>query len=164
MRGYSGQREIMTFTGRYAFLSNFYPCVVKVCFDGGMVEHYPHVEAAYQAVKSNDRQIRKTYQRIDVTGSECKKYAKAAKLLRRPDSLDVMECLLESKFSYPPLSRSLMNVTVPIVEGNWWGDIFWGVDEDTGEGENNLGKILSRIRDHLVLGNGICPVAHISRR
>ena len=34
-------------------------------------------------------------------------------------------------------------------EGNWWGDIFWGVDKKTGAGENNLGKILMKVREEL---------------
>ncbi len=37
----------------------------------------------------------------------------------------------------------------PLAEGNSWHDVFWGVDEKTGKGENNLGKILMKVRDEL---------------
>ena len=34
-----------------------------------------------------------------------------------------------------------------LIEGNSWGDTFWGVCD--GVGENNLGKVLMRVRDRL---------------
>ncbi len=34
-----------------------------------------------------------------------------------------------------------------LVEGNWWNDTFWGVCN--GEGQNNLGKILMKIRKEI---------------
>jgi predicted NAD-dependent protein-ADP-ribosyltransferase YbiA (DUF1768 family) len=34
-----------------------------------------------------------------------------------------------------------------LVEGNWWNDTFWGVCR--GDGENNLGKIIMKVRDEL---------------
>jgi predicted NAD-dependent protein-ADP-ribosyltransferase YbiA (DUF1768 family) len=34
-----------------------------------------------------------------------------------------------------------------LVEGNWWNDTFWGVCN--GVGENNLGKLLMKIRAEL---------------
>ena len=34
-----------------------------------------------------------------------------------------------------------------LVEGNYWGDSFWGVDLKTNEGENHLGIILMELRD-----------------
>lgn len=39
--------EIKSFTGKYSFLSNFYPC--KVLFEG---VRYPSVEHAFQAAKN----------------------------------------------------------------------------------------------------------------
>lgn len=35
-----------------------------------------------------------------------------------------------------------------LIEGNSWGDTFWG--ECNGIGENNLGKILMKIRKEIV--------------
>ena len=34
-----------------------------------------------------------------------------------------------------------------LIEGNFWGDTFWGICD--GVGENNLGKILMRVRKEL---------------
>ena len=34
-------------------------------------------------------------------------------------------------------------------EGNTWNDVFWGISLKTGRGENNLGKILMRVREKL---------------
>ena len=34
-------------------------------------------------------------------------------------------------------------------EGNTWNDTFWGVDLANGCGQNNLGKILMKIRGEL---------------
>jgi predicted NAD-dependent protein-ADP-ribosyltransferase YbiA (DUF1768 family) len=36
---------------------------------------------------------------------------------------------------------------VELIEGNWWGDTYWGVCN--GVGENHLGKLLMKIRDYL---------------
>ena len=36
-----------------------------------------------------------------------------------------------------------------LVEGNTWGDTFWGVDLRSGRGENQLGRILMRVREEL---------------
>ena len=37
-----------------------------------------------------------------------------------------------------------------LIEGNWWNDTYWGVCN--GIGENNLGKILMKIREELKNG------------
>lgn len=36
---------------------------------------------------------------------------------------------------------------VELVEGNWWGDRFWGVCD--GVGENRLGRCLMEVRKEL---------------
>lgn len=40
-----------------------------------------------------------------------------------------------------------------LIEGNTWGDTFWGVCR--GKGENNLGKILMRLRSELAQGQDL---------
>ena len=42
--------------------------------------------------------------------------------------------------------RLLATGDLPLVEGNTWGDVFWGVDTRNGRGENHLGKILMKVR------------------
>lgn len=51
-----------------------------------------------------------------------------------------------------PKFRELLLATgdAHLEEGNWWHDRFWGTDIKTREGENNLGKILMRIRNSIL--------------
>lgn len=58
---------------------------------------------------------------------------------------DIMLDILRLKFA-TPFMRDKLNATGerPLVEGNTWGDTYWGVCR--GRGENHLGKILMQIR------------------
>lgn len=70
----------------------------------------------------------------------------------KEESLKVMEFILRHKFAFPPYKEMLeMTEDWEIVEWNNWGDVFFGKDINTREGENHLGKILMKIR-----GNGKC--------
>lgn len=62
--------------------------------------------------------------------------------------LGVMLELVQKKF-HPIFmqNRLLATDNAELVEGNYWGDRFWGVCK--GEGENHLGKILMRVRKEL---------------
>lgn len=62
--------------------------------------------------------------------------------------IPLMRSLLLAKFGDPSLQAQLLE-TRPrtLIEGNTWYDTFWGVDAQTGAGENNLGKLLMEIRD-----------------
>ena len=61
--------------------------------------------------------------------------------------LEAMEGPLRCKFAPGRDEHAMLMMTQPaiLVEANWWGDRFWG--ECKGTGENNLGKILMKIRD-----------------
>jgi N-glycosidase YbiA len=132
------------FAGKYWFLSNHHPC--KVFLDE--VE-YPSVEHAYMSAKTlslAEREIIRTCGDAVVA----KKLGKHVTL--REDwneiKLQVMTYLLMQKFSHTEFAK-LLKDTSPheLVEGNWWGDVFWGICN--GQGENWLGKILMQIRDEL---------------
>ena len=60
---------------------------------------------------------------------------------------DIMTNLVERKFNdHPVLMTKLLDTGNGfLVEGNWWGDTYWGVCD--GIGENNLGKILMSVRE-----------------
>ena len=60
--------------------------------------------------------------------------------------------LVRAKFKQNPgLAEKLLNTGErELVEGNQWGDTFWGVC--SGKGENVLGKILMQVR--LEIRNG----------
>jgi predicted NAD-dependent protein-ADP-ribosyltransferase YbiA (DUF1768 family) len=42
------------------------------------------------------------------------------------------------------MQKLLDTGTQTLVEGNWWGDVFWGVCK--GVGSNHLGKLLMKLR------------------
>ncbi|MBQ3449388.1 MAG: NADAR family protein, partial [Synergistaceae bacterium] len=58
---------------------------------------------------------------------------------------------LRAKFTqHEDIAQKLINTGERIlIEGNDLGDVFWGIDTATGEGENHLGKILMKIRGEL---------------
>lgn len=65
--------------------------------------------------------------------------------------LQVMAKCIDSKYDHEPV-KSLLIETYPeeLVEGNTWGDEFYGVNLNTGRGENNLGKLIMAKRERLV--------------
>lgn len=129
------------------FLSNFWPAVVVL--DG---ETYASVEHAYQAAKTTDTERRRLIREAP-TGAAAKKAAKRIPSEQlRADWVDiklaVMEDLLRQKFAHADL-RVLLLATAPkrLVEGNSWGDTFWG--SVGGNGHNHLGRLLMEIRAEL---------------
>lgn len=135
---------IDSFRGEHAFLSNFF--YAPVAFDG---DEYPTVEHAYQAAKTLDL----TWQydiRSAPTPGEAKRRGRLAPLdpTWEQRKLRVMGALVRRKFERPHLRGWLLATgDSELVEGNAWGDTFWGVCG--GAGENHLGKILMRVRDEL---------------
>lgn len=129
----------------FGFLSNFYPATVV--YEG---MEYPTSEHAYQAAKTLD-----IYQRQNVamleTPAQAKRYGKAVSM--RPDwddiKVQVMCEIVADKFTRNPKLAEMLIATenVELIEGNTWGDTFWGVCD--GVGENWLGKILMGVRDSL---------------
>lgn len=140
-------QTIDSFRGKYAFLSNFYRAPVR--YEG---LDYPTVEHAFQAAKASDPTQRRLIL-VQPTPVLAKKYGKSLDL--RPDWEDVkigiMYRLVRNKFCAPGhgyLAANLVD-TAPalLIEGNTWGDTFWG--QCRGRGHNHLGKILMRVRDEL---------------
>jgi ribA/ribD-fused uncharacterized protein len=141
------------FTNEFSFLSNFWAC--KVTFEG---TQYRSAEHAYQAAKTTDWVERETVRKAG-TAWKAKELGKGI-TLRRDWSrvrVAVMESILEDKFSDPFL-RSLLQATgdADLVEGNTWGDIFWGVCG--GVGLNTLGRLLMGIREKGRAGDDAPPV------
>jgi predicted NAD-dependent protein-ADP-ribosyltransferase YbiA (DUF1768 family) len=67
---------------------------------------------------------------------------------------NVMFWCLEQKFSDTPYNKHLRHKLIAtgdkyLEETNWWRDTYWGVDCNTGEGQNNLGAMLMRIRNKI---------------
>jgi ribA/ribD-fused uncharacterized protein len=134
---------INSFAGKYRFLSNFYECTVSYA-----QENYPSVEHAYQAAKTLDLEYRAMIKKA-LTPAKAKQLGRVVPIRDNWEliKIPIMRGLVKQKFKNPELLHRLQATTPAIlIEGNWWGDKFWGVHID-GEGENWLGKILMEIRD-----------------
>ena len=133
------------FSGEYRFLSNFFPAEVN--FEGmwfGTVEH------AYQAAKTISTSERERIKYAPNPGT-AKRWGRNVTL--RPDweerKIEFMEALVEQKFRlHPSLRLKLLRTgETELIEGNTWGDTFWGVCN--GQGQNHLGKILMLVRSRI---------------
>ena len=138
-------KDILGFFGEHRWLSNFWPSVVVMDW-----EEYTTVEHAYQAAKTFNHDVRHAIRNCP-KASDAKRAAPTGSLLR-PDwmfvRVQVMDDLLRQKFSNPELMHKLLQTGDCLLEEtNRWNDTFWGVCN--GQGENNLGKLLMKIRKDL---------------
>ena len=139
--------QIRQFKGEFRFLSNFYPSPVK--FRGIL---YPSVEHAYQSAKSADPVWKKNCADPEIKPSKVKKASAHIQLPANWDDirLAVMQECLELKFRREPFKSWLLDTgDAYLLEGNWWGDTFWGVDLNTNTGHNHLGNLLMTLRSAL---------------
>jgi ribA/ribD-fused uncharacterized protein len=145
-----GPTTISRFSGRYGFLSNFYPCTVIYA---GM--SWKSSEHAYQAMKSESHTVHQQICDLQ-SASAAKQYGKKIKL--RADWTDdlaikFMTEIVGAKFTQNThLKAWLINTgEVVLEEGNTWNDTFWGVcpPGPNGKGRNELGKILMAVRSKL---------------
>lgn len=136
---------ITSFKGRYYFLSNFYP--VEVAYEG---IYYHSAEHAYQAAKTLDKDLRRKIAKL-ISAGHAKKQGRQLPL--RADweqvKLDVMWDVLWAKFGQHKYLKDYLLLTgsAKLVEGNTWGDTYWGVCN--GVGENHLGRLLMELRAEL---------------
>lgn len=139
-------KVIDSFTGEYAFLSNFYEAPMVV---GGRV--VKTVEHAYQAAKANNQEEALAILALD-TPAQTKKAGRKVNLRAtwNDEKLQIMIALLIAKFTqHRDLAEKLVATgDAYLVEGNWWGDTHWGVCK--GVGENWLGRILMTIRSLMI--------------
>lgn len=135
---------IDNFSGKHFFLSNFYSAPVHY---EGLV--YKSSEAAFQSAKTTDMSIRLKFTTVNPPKSK----AMGGHLYLRPNweqiKNQVMEDCVRDKFTRnPDLAEKLLATgDEELIEGNYWGDDYWGVC--TSEGKNMLGKILMKVRDEL---------------
>ena len=152
--------------GENGFLSNFHPVKIQA-----FRYTFKSVEAAYQAAKerfslkrievitafTHDSAFEAKWRGI---GDKQKKLTRDPEWVvlelprfwdtplfnRQPLKVRLMSSLLDQKFARGTQLRERLVATgdVPLIEGNTWGDTFWGVCGT--EGENRLGKMLMRIR------------------
>lgn len=139
---------INSFNGEYRFLSNFSDSRILLGY-----KHYKTVEHIFQAHKSVTEEDHERIRKASTPGV-AKRIGR--KIVIRPDwdevRVKMMEEFVWAKFiQNPELGRKLIATgDAELIEGNNWGDKFWGVCK--GGGENKLGKILMAIRLVLQVG------------
>lgn len=141
---------VSEFRGPYRWLSNFHE--VQLEFEG---DTYPSTEAAYQSAKCANIEDRALFfSETKITSAMANGLGCQVKL--RDDwtedlRLDIMYHLNHQKFlNNKELGDKLLATGEAILmEGNLWGDTFWGVDLKSGIGKNHLGKILMAVRETL---------------
>lgn len=132
------------FDGEYFFLSNFSASPFRINY-----VLFPTMEHYFQANKADNQN---DYLRIAYAHAPGEAKRLGRKIQLRPDwekiKDNVMLTGLRKKFADPEL-RSLLLATgdEELVEGNYWGDTYWGVCN--GVGQNKLGKLLMQVREEI---------------
>ena len=133
---------IESFRNEYYFLSNFYPSDVVMSN-----VRYPTVEHAFQAAKAVDERGKNWI----LNASTPKEAQNRGRVVAcREDwnnaRLFIMRGLVFLKFTthYDLRKRLIATGNEELIEGNWWGDTYWGVCNKVGE--NHLGIILMEAR------------------
>ena len=142
---------IIEFQNDYRWLSNFAP--VKITL--GNIE-YSSVEVAFLSAKSEDIEWKAFCSDETNTPGQVKKESRLINLIDNWETikLDVMkECLIQKFTQEPYKSQLIATDNQHIQEGNNWNDKFWGVCLKTNEGQNNLGKLIMKIRQDLINQN-----------
>lgn len=136
---------ILGFEGEYRWLSNFYPLDTPILYED---LSFPTVEHAYQAMKCAHFADMKYIS--EISAGQAKRAGRKVEQIPGFDDnkLMIVEHFLTLKFSIPKFKKLLLATGDRYIEEtNTWGDTFWGVCN--GKGENNLGKIIMKIRDTL---------------
>jgi len=138
---------ISDFRGPYKWLSNFGASEFRIG-----IKRYETNEHYYQAEKALDEA---EHEHVRTAGTPGRAKRRGQKVKLREDweqiKLSVMEEGLRRKFLIPELREKLMATGHQhLMEGNDWGDSYWGVCD--GEGLNHLGRLLMDIREEIRQG------------
>lgn len=132
------------FKGENDFLGNRFRC--QFTWQGIV---YDTAEAAFLSSMCKDESERKVFASCSID----KAIMKAKVTVPYPGwedaRLDIMESIIKAKFEQnPTLMKRLTDTGNRIlINGNSKKETFWGVDLYSWQGENNLGKIIMRIRE-----------------
>lgn len=144
---------IFTFTGEYRFLSNFFPATFV--WEDIL---WPNSEAAYQAAKSLDHNVRLQFAAM-TNPATAKKQGRMIDCRSDWEEIkyDLMYEIVYAKFKQnSDLKTALLKTgSVRLEEGNTWNDKTWGVcpPGPLGKGKNWLGLILMDIRQQFHVEN-----------
>lgn len=142
---------ITSFRGPYRWLSNFWPCYLYA--DRRV---WPSVEHFYQAGKTVRASEREAIHDA-VTAKDARRLGRK-EVHMRVDWDSVKDTIMAHgvwlKFlQNRDLAAKLVETGgAELIEGNNWGDTYWGVCN--GEGQNKLGKLLMRVRRELMIWAG----------
>ena len=139
---------VSEFQGEHRFLSNFWPS--PLVFNDWM---FPTAEHAYQAAKSPDPRDWQDVQQC-VSPGAAKRLGRSITI--RTDweevKVTIMTEIVATKFKDPKLRQMLLDTgDALLIDGNSWGDTFWGVCR--GRGRNQLGRILMNVRQDIQIIN-----------
>lgn len=147
------------FVGEYAWLSNFYPSPLTLEILG-TADWYPTVEHAFQAAKCIHF-IDANAIRAATSPGQAKAMGRRVQL--RSDweqvKVGIMREIVAAKFASGSELAKRLQATGdrPLIEGNHWGDRFWGCTRPTSNlhsnewvGLNWLGELLMRQREALL--------------
>lgn len=136
-------KDIEEFQGEFRWLSNFWPANVEL---DGLI--FPSVENAYQAAKTFPDN-REDF--VWCTAGQAKRLGRKVPMRQEWEQvkLQVMKDMIKQKFKVGSLLAKKLIATsdAKIIEGNSWGDTFWGVCN--GKGSNHLGQLLMQQRKFL---------------
>ncbi len=147
------RQVILAFRDEFNFMSNFAACRVTLPAEQGLPRmRFASTENAYMAWKTLDMAMRQKMQKM--TPAEAKAETRKPDFPLRPDYTDaarlaIMLELNRQKYSDKnPLLRDQLLQTgdALLIEGNTWGDDFFGFDLIKGHGHNHLGRILMKVR------------------
>ncbi len=133
---------VTSFSGEHRWLSNFWPCEFTW---RGLQWH--NIETAYQAEKCS---FCSDYARIHGASTPGLAKKLGRNVAMKPDwgqiKVPTMRALLQIKFAAgTQLAGQLLRTgDAELIEGNTWGDRFWG--KCNGVGENQLGRLLMEQR------------------
>lgn len=138
-------KEVFGFFNEHRFLSNFHiaPLVYR-----GLT--FPTSEHAYMAMKSTDKEW---WQYMAGLQTPREARAEGQRVELRPDWAHVkVKFMYEVCFNKFTQNEDLREKLLSpkdqlLTENNWWRDTFWGFYKGTGE--NNLGKVLMKVRSEM---------------
>lgn len=153
---------ITDFSGEYGFLSNFYPSIIRI---PNASWEYPTVEHYFQANKTPRHSDAHRAIMEAKTPAEAKKLGRRLKIRQDWDEVKVgiMLAGLNYKFkgSERMAAKLLRTENAILIEGNTWGDRFWGqtlvsssdsYKQGEGVGLNMLGVLLMHVRQSIAGG------------
>lgn len=136
---------IDSFTGEYAWLSNF--DTTPFMSGGSTVRSVEHMYQACKAVSRSDQEVILAAS----TPGLAKKLGRKVKLVDNWEEVKdstMLACLILKFSQNQHLAQKLVDTgDAMLIEGNWWGDKYWGVCK--GEGKNMLGYMLMGLRDEI---------------